>query len=598
MDEATSALDYESERIVQEALDKAKVGRTTIIIAHRLSTIRNADIIAYISNGQLMEIGTHDQLMQSKGFYYDLVQSQNQNLDNKKIETGIINKKNDYDSSSDFDSDEGNDEEMKRRESFGSIQNNKEGKKRKKFRPKKLFHYEKKLLKMQKPEIFWIIFGILGSMCVGVVFPLTGLVFSNIYTVFEGSWNNQINESLKYMGILFGIAAANLLANLIYNYSIAYAGARLTRRIRVRMFESMMRQEIGFHDLDENRSSILATQLSTIAPFCKGLTSDKLGILLQGVAGMGFAVIFGFVINWKLTLVMLVFVPITFTSGIIVGRSSTSNKVKGKSSNEEGGRIAIETIENIKTVISLGRERHFITEFNDVFDKRIKKTLLMYHVAAIFYGLMNSILFFIQATGFSFGFYLIKNDGLATAELYKIYASITFSSMILGRAFSTLPDQKKSLSAAKTAFKIINRKSKIDALNEEGLKPNSIVGNIRFENVIFRYPTRPNVTILNGFNLEIKNGQTNALVGPSGCGKSTTVSLLLRFYDVESGAVYIDDIDIRKLNINWLRSQIGLVSQEPTLFNNTILENIQMGNIEKDNVNNIIKKNLLNKKRK
>lgn len=589
MDEATSALDYESERIVQEALDKAKIGRTTIIIAHRLSTIRNADFIAYISGGQLIEIGTHDQLMESKGFYYDLVQSQGQNLANKSIETSIGNKKNASDSSSDFDTDEDNDDEIKRRKSIESVQDKKEGKKKKKFRPKKLFYYEKKLLKMQKPELFWIIFGIIGSMCVGVVFPLTGLVFSNIYSVFQGSWKNQINESLKYMGILFGIAAANLLANLVYNYSIAYAGARLTRRVRVRMFESMMRQEIGFHDLDENRSSILATQLSTIAPFCKGLTSDKLGILLQGVAGMGFSVIFGFVINWKLTLIMLVFVPITFSSGIIVGRSSTSNKVKGKSSNEEGGRIAIETIENIKTVISLGRERHFIGEFYNVYDKRIKKTLLMYHVAAIFYGLMNSILFFIQATGFSFGYYLIKNDGLATADLYKIYASITFSSMILGRAFSTLPDQKKSLSAAKTAFKIINRKSKIDSLNEEGLKPDSIIGNIRFDNVTFKYPTRPNVKILNGFNLEVKNGQTNALVGPSGCGKSTTVSLLLRFYDVENGAVYIDDIDIRKLNINWLRSQIGLVSQEPTLFNNTILENIQMGNIENDKVNSVLK---------
>nr|APD26504.1 ATP-binding cassette transporter subfamily B member 1-like X2 protein [Brachionus koreanus] len=585
LDEATSALDYESERIVQEALDKAKIGRTTIIIAHRLSTIRNADIIAYISNGQLAEIGTHDQLMESKGFYYNLVQSQTQNSIDKAIDSGPIHKENDSESTSDLESNEENDKfEMRSIKSEVSINEKNERKKKKKFRPKKLFYYEKKLLKLQKPELVWIILGVVASMCVGVVFPLTGLVFSNIYTVFQGPWDSQIKESLKYMGILFGIGLANLIANMSYNYFISFAGARLTRRIRVNMFESMMRQEIGYHDLDENRSSILATQLSTTAPFCKGLTSDKFGILAQGIAGMGFSVIFGFVINWKLTLVMLVFVPITFSSGIIVGRSSTSNKVKGKSSDEEGGRITIETIENIKTVISLGREKHFINEFNEVFEKRIKKTLIMFHVAAFFYGLMNSILFFIQAAGFSFGYYLIKTDGLATADLYKIYASITFSSMILGRAFSTLPDQKKSQSAAKKAFKIIDRKSKIDALSEDGLKPSNIVGNIRFENVYFRYPTRPHIKILNGFNLEIKNGHSNALVGPSGCGKSTTVSLLLRFYDVESGAVYIDDIDIRKLNVNWLRSKIGLVSQEPILFSSSILENIQMGNIERESI--------------
>lgn len=586
MDEATSALDYESERIVQEALDKAKIGRTTIIIAHRLSTIRNADIIAYISNGQLTEIGTHDELMESKSFYYNLVQSQTQNSNDKGIDSGPIYKENNSDLTSDFESDvENNEFKMKKTKSVASIDDKKDRKKKKNFQLRKLFYYEKKLLKLQKPELLWIILGVLGSMCVGVVFPLTGLVFSNIYTVFQGPWDSQIKESLKYMGILFGIALANLIANMAYNYFISFAGARLTRRIRVRMFESMMRQEIAYHDLDENRSSILATQLSTTAPFCKGLTSDKFGILSQGIAGMGFSVIFGFVINWKLTFVMLAFVPITFASGIIVGRSSTSNKVKGKSSNEEGGRITIETIENIKTVISLGREKHFINEFSDVFERRIKKTLIMFHVTAIFYGLMNSILFFIQAAGFSFGYYLIKNDGLATADLYKIYASITFSSIILGRAFSTLPDQKKSQSAAKTAFKIIDRKSKIDSLSEEGIKPNNIVGNIRFENVYFKYPTRPHIKVLNGFNLEIKNGETNALVGPSGCGKSTTISLLLRFYDVESGAVYIDDVDVRKLNVNWLRSKIGLVSQEPILFNTSILENIQLGNVERASVN-------------
>nr|UOU03321.1 ATP-binding cassette subfamily B1-like 1 [Brachionus rubens] len=582
LDEATSALDYESERIVQEALDKAKVGRTTIIIAHRLSTIRNADIIANISAGQLVEIGTHEELMALKGHYYELVESQDQqpNKIHKEKNTRVRDQ-------SESSSDEDEVTEPKKRGSIVSAKGtveNKKTKRKKKFNPKKLFYYEKKLFKMQRPELFWIILGVLGSMCVGIVFPITGLVFSNIYNIFQLPSSEQESESLKYMGILFGIAAANLLANLAYNFSISFAGSRLTRRIRVRMFESMLRQEIGFHDLDENRSSVLATQLSTTAPFCKGLSSDKIGILSQGLSGMGFAIIFGFVVSWKLTLIMLIFVPVTFTCGVIVGRASASNKVKGKSSNEEGGRLTIETIENIKTVISLGLEKHFIKEFDDVFEKRIKKTLLMFHVAAIFYGLMNSILFFIQAAGFSFGFYLIKTDGLKTADLFKIYASITFSSMILGRAFSTLPDQKKSQTAAKTAFKIIQRKSKIDSLSQDGLKPDSIIGNIRFENVYFRYPTRPNIKILNGFNLTVKNGETNALVGTSGCGKSTTISLLLRFYDVDSGTVYIDDYDIRQLNINWLRSKIGLVSQEPILFNTTIFKNICAGDISRDNI--------------
>jgi ATP-binding cassette, subfamily B (MDR/TAP), member 1 len=88
--------------------------------------------------------------------------------------------------------------------------------------------------------------------------------------------------------------------------------------------------------------------------------------------------------------------------------------------------------------------------------------------------------------------------------------------MVLGRVYSQLPDQKKALDGAKTAFRIIERKSKIDSFSEEGVKPDSVLGEIKFENVHFHYPNRPDIKILKGFNLVCKKGQTNALVGPSG----------------------------------------------------------------------------------
>lgn len=156
--------------------------------------------------------------------------------------------------------------------------------------------------------------------------------------------------------------------------------------------------------------------------------------------------------------------------------------------------------------------------------------------------------------------------------------------MTLGRVYSLMPDQKRSISAAKSVFRIVDRKSKIDSLSEQGLRPEKVHGNIRFENVFFNYPNRPDVKILQDFNLEVHENETNALVGPSGCGKSTTIALLLRFYDADSGTIYLDGVDIRKLNIRWLRSKIGLVSQEPTLFNMSIYENICYGDLERQKV--------------
>nr|QUF59439.1 ATP-binding cassette transporter Abcb1-like1/3/4 [Brachionus angularis] len=587
LDEATSALDYESEKIVQEALEKAKIGRTTIIIAHRLSTIKNADLIAYISDGVVKEQGTHEELIELKGKYYDMINTQNKTKEDENLQSLTEKEKYTQDSSESEAEVENKDEleihSFLRKKSFRKSQiKNKELNKK---QNKGLFYYERKLFKMQKPELIWLILGTISQLTYGAVFPCISLLFSEIFRIF--SLIDPIEQeklSLKYMSLIFCVAITNFTVNIIFGYSFSLSGARLTKRIRSKMFESMLRQEVGFHDLEENRSSVLASSLSSSAPFCRGLTSDKLSLLSQGFSGVGFSIILALYLNWKLCLVMLIFVPISFLSGVLVGRSTTNTKVKGKYSNEEGGRLTIETVDNIKTVVSLNREMYFLNEFKSLFRFKVKKLFAILHLQAFFYSLSNSLLFFIQATAFGFGFYLVKYENLEVTNLFRIYSTLTFSSMILGRVYSLLPDQKKSLDSAKTVFKIIDRKSKIDPFENNGLKLDKVIGNIRFENVFFSYPNRASNQILKGLNLTIKNGETNALVGPSGCGKSTIVSLLLRFYDVDSGSIYLDDVDLKKLNLNWLRSKIGVVSQEPLLFNTSILENILYGDVSRENI--------------
>lgn len=120
--------------------------------------------------------------------------------------------------------------------------------------------------------------------------------------------------------------------------------------------------------------------------------------------------------------------------------------------------------------------------------------------------------------------------------------------------------------------------SEIDPSSPDGKKPAKCSGDVQFANVTFRYPQRKEVQILKGVSFEARVGQTVALVGSSGCGKSTIISLVQRFYDTESGTVKIDGIDIKELNVKWLRQQIGIVSQEPVLFNETIANNIRFGN--------------------
>ena len=121
------------------------------------------------------------------------------------------------------------------------------------------------------------------------------------------------------------------------------------------------------------------------------------------------------------------------------------------------------------------------------------------------------------------------------------------------------------------------QKSLINPVTEEGEKPEEFDGSIEFKDITFSYPTRPDIKVLEGFNLNIEVGKTYALVGPSGCGKSTVIQLLLRFYDPSTGEVLVGGKDVRTLNVKWLRQHIGVVSQEPVLFNSTIAENILYG---------------------
>ena len=173
--------------------------------------------------------------------------------------------------------------------------------------------------------------------------------------------------------------------------------------------------------------------------------------------------------------------------------------------------------------------------------------------------------------------------------------------MAAGQAGAFAPNYAKARLSANRIFALLDRLPATSVyFSEEGAKPvcslidvssafipsshshtiysqDKLNGAITVENVTFQYPSRPEVQVLNGLNVSLNPGQTLALVGPSGCGKSTVVSLLERFYEPKSGCLKLDQQDIRDLNIRWLRQNIGLVSQEPILFDTSIAENIRYG---------------------
>lgn len=179
-------------------------------------------------------------------------------------------------------------------------------------------------------------------------------------------------------------------------------------------------------------------------------------------------------------------------------------------------------------------------------------------------------------------------------QVLNVFFAIIIGAFSLGNASPHIVSVATARGAAYDVFEIIDRVSPIDPSSPNGIKPETCEGNITLKNINFHYPQREDVTILQDYSLTIPCGKMVALVGMSGCGKSTIVKLVERFYDPISGIVELDGNDIKSLNVTWLRQQIGMVSQEPTLFNCSIRQNIRYGlkddgkDLPEDKINEMI----------
>ncbi|PNJ59779.1 ABCB11 isoform 2, partial [Pongo abelii] len=244
----------------------------------------------------------------------------------------------------------------------------------------------------------------------------------------------------------------------------------------------------------------------------------------------------------------------------------------------KAGVVADEVISSMRTVAAFGGEKREVERYekNLVFAQRwgIRKGIVM----GFFTGFVWCLIFLCYALAFWYGSTLVLDEGEYTpGTVIQIFLSVIVGALNLGNASPCLEAFATGRAAATSIFETIDRKPIIDCMSEDGYKLDRIKGEIEFHNVTFHYPSRPEVKILNDLNMVIKPGEMTALVGPSGAGKSTALQLIQRFYDPCEGMVTVDGHDIRSLNIQWLRDQIGIVEQEPVLFSTTIAENIRYG---------------------
>ncbi|RUS77640.1 hypothetical protein EGW08_014600 [Elysia chlorotica] len=564
LDEATSALDTESEAIVQDALDKASKGRTTLIIAHRLSTIINSDIIVVLNKGRLAEKGTHDELMARKGIYFDLVSTQSQGKDDEgptkekdavqKVELQAV------------------EIEMKRKKSI--VKGHETDKVT--IAP----NTWSRVFKLNRPEWIFVFLGSVAAFANGAMQPAWSIALAEaIETFSHESKSYQKHKMNDICLISVAIGVIMFVTYFLQDYMFGISGENLTMRIRGMLFKAIARQNIGWFDDPRHETGILSSHLAMEASLVQGAVRASFGYVLLCVGNLGVGIIISMIYSWQLALVLTAFIPPVLINYMLTTILLAGINTEGMAVLEDVSKEAMESIDNIRTVSALTKEHKIYEIFSGKLWAPFKNNMKSKFWLSVSAGVTNALSVWAFCASFYLGSHLLKDDKLSFTDIFRVLGCIIFCTMQLGRSVAFAPDFTKARQAASFIFDLHDKVPPIDAYSQAGEKPaeGSFSATLRFKGIHFRYPMRPDVKILNGLDLSVEPGQTLALVGESGCGKSTSVQLVERFYDPEGGQVFLDKFGIKDLNIGWLRSQIGLVSQEPILFDRSIADNIAYG---------------------
>ena len=428
----------------------------------------------------------------------------------------------------------------------------------------------RRILRLARPE--W------RGLALGTVFlaisSAAGLVYPRgIQYLLDGALGDPSGDSIDRAAIFMVIVLAIQAVTTALRYSLfTTAGERVVARLRRDLYAAILSQEIAF--FDERKTGELTSRLSSDTAVLQNGVSVNISMALRNVAtaigGIGLL----FYTSPRLTLVMLAVVPPIAFGAVTYGKRLRTLSREVQDALASSSDVAEESIAGMRTVRAFGAEPAEVARYGRAVDRSFDLAKRRIQLGAIFSMFASFLGFAAAALVLWYGGHLVLEGVMSVGELTAFLVYTILVAVSLGALTDLWTDFSKAVGAAERIFELLDR---APAMAAGGDRPATTKGRLSFDDVSFAYPTRLDAPVLKGLTLDISPGEIVAVVGPSGAGKSTIAALLSRLYDPSSGVVRLDGTDLRELDPEWLRRQIGIVSQEPILFSTSIEENVRYG---------------------
>eukprot|EP00831_Metopus_contortus_P016828 TRINITY_DN1708_c0_g1_i3.p1 TRINITY_DN1708_c0_g1~~TRINITY_DN1708_c0_g1_i3.p1 ORF type:complete len:464 (+),score=72.63 TRINITY_DN1708_c0_g1_i3:1685-3076(+) len=420
---------------------------------------------------------------------------------------------------------------------------------------------------------FQFIIAVTLAIISGYNMPVSGMLYGMIMMDLNKVDDDEMRDAVNLDFIGFIICGVVMLVMSIFMiWMFGFVAAKVTYSLRSKLYSHIMQMEAAWIERPENGSSTLNNILAEGTENVNGVIRGITFIMAQSISGIVIGAAIAFFFSWVMALIVCVCAPVIAFAGWMRTRFHVGFAKEFDTLYEKSTAVLADAVKNFRLVASFSSEARIMKMYGDSLQAPIVALEKKAWIIGLLFGIGQCIPNLVYAGLFFFNALLSKEYDLNPKNSFIAMFSLLFAAMQVGQLQTYAPDLGKASASIVQIFGILDQKPSILG----GTAKKEVTGVIKFEHVSFKYSTQDKAEmVLKDVNMTIKQGQKVAIVGISGSGKSTIINLIERFYDIESGKITIDGVDIREFDLHHLRKSIGYVPQEPVLFDATIEDNIK-----------------------